>query len=101
VGTKDTYDDSGLFDTAQLVNTALTAPYLHDGRAATLEEIWTLYNPHDQHGRTNDLTKEINSTNDRGLHPGGSARPGRDQTSFTALRVAYLVHTYALRSGYD
>jgi hypothetical protein len=26
-----------------------------------LEEIWTLYNPHDTHGRTNDLTKaELN-----------------------------------------
>lgn len=58
VGTKDPYDDSGLFDTPQLVNIALTAPYLHDGRAASLEEIWTLYNPHDQHGRTNDLTKD-------------------------------------------
>jgi YVTN family beta-propeller protein len=58
VGTKDPADDSGLFDTPQLVNIALTGPFLHDGRAATLEEIWTLYNPHDQHGRTNDLTKD-------------------------------------------
>lgn len=58
VGTKDPYDDSGLLDTPQLVNVALTGPFLHDGRAATLEEIWTLYNPHDQHGRTNDLTKD-------------------------------------------
>lgn len=58
VGTRDPYDDSGLFDTPQLINIALTAPYLHDGRAATLEEIWTLYNPHDEHGRTNDLTKD-------------------------------------------
>ena len=58
VGTKGADDDSELFDTPQLVNIALTAPYLHDGRAATLEEIWTIYNPHDQHGRTNDLTKD-------------------------------------------
>lgn len=58
VGTKDPLDDSGLLDTPQLENVALTPPYLHDGRAATLEEIWTLYNPHDQHGRTNDLTKD-------------------------------------------
>lgn len=39
--------------------------------------------------------------NERGFRPGGSARPGRGQTCFTALRVAYLVHTYALRSRYD
>ncbi|HEX8712053.1 MAG TPA: beta-propeller fold lactonase family protein, partial [Terracidiphilus sp.] len=58
VGTKGAYDESGLLDTPQLVNVALTGPFLHDGRAATLEEIWTLYNLHDQHGRTNDLTKD-------------------------------------------
>lgn len=58
VGTKKPTDGSGRFDTPQLTNIALTAPYLHDGSAATLEEIWTIYNPHDQHGRTNDLTKD-------------------------------------------
>lgn len=58
VGTKQPGDSTGLFDTPQLVNVALTGPYLHDGKAATLEEIWTIYNPHDQHGRTNDLTKD-------------------------------------------
>jgi YVTN family beta-propeller protein len=58
VGTKKATDDSGLFDTPQLTDIALTAPYLHDGSAATLEEIWTIYNPHDRHGRTNDLTKD-------------------------------------------
>ena len=58
VGTKDPVDDSGLFDTPQLTNIALSAPYLHDGRAQTLEEIWTIYNPHDQHGHTSDLDKE-------------------------------------------
>jgi YVTN family beta-propeller protein len=58
VGTRDPTDDSGLFDTPQLTSIALTAPYLHDGRAQTLEEIWTVYNPHDQHGHTSDLTKD-------------------------------------------
>ena len=58
VGTKKPVDNSGLFDTPQLTNTALTAPYLHDGSARTLEEIWTVYNPEDKHGRTNDLTKD-------------------------------------------
>jgi DNA invertase Pin-like site-specific DNA recombinase len=39
--------------------------------------------------------------NQQELRPGGSARPGRSSARFTALRVAYLVHQYALRSRYD
>lgn len=39
--------------------------------------------------------------NERGVRPGGSARPGCENQSFCAKRVAYLVHTYALRSRYD
>jgi YVTN family beta-propeller protein len=58
VGTKKPTDNSGMLDTPQLTNIALTAPYLHDGSARTLEEIWTIYNPEDKHGRTNDLTKD-------------------------------------------
>lgn len=58
VGTGRTTDRSPLLDTPQLTNIALTAPYLHDGSAHTLEEIWTVYNPEDKHGRTNDLTKD-------------------------------------------
>jgi YVTN family beta-propeller protein len=58
VGTKKTTDNSGMIDTPQLINVGLTAPYLHDGSARTLEEIWTVFNPEDKHGRTNDLTKD-------------------------------------------
>jgi YVTN family beta-propeller protein len=58
VGTGKWTDNSGLLDTPQLINVALTAPYLHDGSAKTLEEIWTVFNPADKHGRTNDLTKD-------------------------------------------
>ena len=39
--------------------------------------------------------------NERGLRPGGSARPGRAADRFTPKRVAYLMHTYNLRSRYD
>jgi DNA invertase Pin-like site-specific DNA recombinase len=39
--------------------------------------------------------------NAQGLRPGGSARRGRSEARFTALRVAYLVHAYALRSRYE
>ena len=58
VGTRKSTDSSGLLKTPQLTNIAITAPYLHDGSARTLEEIWTIYNPDDKHGRTNDLTKD-------------------------------------------
>jgi YVTN family beta-propeller protein len=58
VGTRKATDNTGRLDTPQLSNVAMTAPYLHDGTARTLEEIWTIYNPDDKHGRTNDLTKD-------------------------------------------
>ncbi len=58
VGTRKANDNTGLLKSAPLTNIALTAPYLHDGSARTLEEIWTVYNPEDKHGRTNDLTKD-------------------------------------------
>jgi YVTN family beta-propeller protein len=58
VGTRKPTDNTGLLKSAPLTNIALTAPYLHDGSARTLEEIWTVYNPDDKHGRTNDLTKD-------------------------------------------
>ena len=58
VGTLKATDNTGRFKSAPLTNVALTAPYLHDGSAHTLEEIWTVYNPEDKHGRTNDLTKD-------------------------------------------
>jgi len=39
--------------------------------------------------------------NARGLRPGGAGWPGRGGARFTALRVQYIVHTYALRSRFD
>jgi YVTN family beta-propeller protein len=58
VGTTKITDNVGPFDTPQLTNIAFTAPYLHDGSARTLEEIWTIYNANDEHGRTNDLSTD-------------------------------------------
>jgi YVTN family beta-propeller protein len=58
VGTHRALDNPGLLKSPPLTNIALTAPYLHDGSARSLEEIWTVYNPNDKHGRTNDLTKD-------------------------------------------
>ena len=58
VGTQKTTDNAGVLDTPQLTNIAITGPYLHDGSAPTLEQIWTVFNLEDKHGRTNDLTKD-------------------------------------------
>ena len=57
VGTKGPRDSRAEFDTAHLVNIFESAPYLHDGRSATLEELWTLHNPDDRHGVSSDWTK--------------------------------------------
>jgi hypothetical protein len=58
VGTKMSFDRTGNFDVPHLNNIYDSAPYLHNGMAATLEEIWTVYNPDDRHGATNDMTKD-------------------------------------------
>jgi cytochrome c peroxidase len=61
VGTLAATDDSILFDTPHLNNIYASSPYLHDGRAKTLEEIWTKYGKTEEHGIVNDLTKmELN-----------------------------------------
>lgn len=44
------------FDTPSLVELWRTAPYLHDGSAATVREVITVRNPGDQHGRTSHLS---------------------------------------------
>ena len=58
VGSATATDTERAFDTPQLPGLARTAPYLHDGRARTLEEIWTVYSPNDEHGVTSDLGKQ-------------------------------------------
>ena len=58
VGTRAYFDSHGEFDTPQLNNIFENAPFLHDGRCYSLEEIWTEFNPDDLHGVTNDMKKE-------------------------------------------
>jgi len=58
IGSGKPTDRSPVIDVPQLSNIAYSAPYLHDGSARSLEEIWTVFNPKDTHGVTNDLTKD-------------------------------------------
>jgi cytochrome c peroxidase len=58
VGTRMPMDLDDKVDVPHLNNIYDSAPYLHNGSAETLEEIWTRFNPNDQHGVTNDMTKD-------------------------------------------
>jgi YVTN family beta-propeller protein len=44
------------YDTPSLLGLYRTAPYLHHGKAATLQAVLTKFNPRDQHGRTSQLS---------------------------------------------
>jgi hypothetical protein len=57
VGTKGPYDTTEAFDAPHLLGIADTAPYLHDGRGQTLEELWTIYNTNDLHGVSSYMNK--------------------------------------------
>jgi len=57
VGTQNQTDKPGdAFDTPTLVEIWRTAPYLHDGSAATLREMLVERNASDRHGGTSHLT---------------------------------------------
>jgi hypothetical protein len=44
------------FDTPSLIETWRSGPYLHDGRAVTVKEVITTFNPADRHGSTSHLS---------------------------------------------
>jgi hypothetical protein len=57
VGTQgaDDWQDEDRFLTPKLIELWRTAPYLHHGKAATLQDVLTKYNLGDRHGRTSHL----------------------------------------------
>ena len=59
VGTNRTFDKpTDEFYTPTLIEVWRTAPYLHDGSAATMRDVLTTENPHNQHGVTSNLSKQ-------------------------------------------
>ena len=58
VGTRQPMDRADAFDTPTLLEIWRTAPYGHDGGAATLREVIVERNPDDRHGRTSHLSPE-------------------------------------------
>ncbi len=56
--TRRTRGRDGEFDTPSLIELYRTAPYLHDGRAATLMQVLKDFNQDDGHGMTSDLSEQ-------------------------------------------
>jgi YVTN family beta-propeller protein len=52
-----TTNEGQQLDVPHLLGAYDSAPYLHDGRAVTLEEIFEKYNPSQQHGQAHKLSK--------------------------------------------
>jgi YVTN family beta-propeller protein len=58
VGTGDGKDEKmgPKYDTPSLIGVYRSAPYLHHGKAETLMDVLTKYNPQDKHGKTSHLS---------------------------------------------
>ena len=53
---QDEDKDLQALDTPSLLGLRQSEPYLHDGRAPTLESAFTDHNPENRHGHTSDLS---------------------------------------------
>jgi len=58
VGTGIYTEQGRKFDTPTLREVWRTGPYLYDGRAATMREVFEKFNPNDKHGSTGKLNKQ-------------------------------------------
>ena len=58
VGTGTGREKDLKFDTPTLREVWRTAPYLYDGRAATMEDVFKAFNPKDKHGGTTKLSDQ-------------------------------------------
>jgi len=97
VGTQANTDDSGEFDTPQIGDLYDTSPFLHDGRCYSLEEIWTVFNPGDTHGATNDMAKENLNELIEYIKTLWIGEPVPDQELFASLFAKSTAGSYRLR----
>ena len=56
LGMQDPMDKGKKWDTPTLREIWRTAPYMFDGRSATMRDVLTKHNPNDVHGKTANLT---------------------------------------------
>ena len=58
IGLLSPLEPDGRYDTPSLIESYRTAPYYHDGRAATMKDAIVNHDPKALHGRTKELTPE-------------------------------------------
>jgi cytochrome c peroxidase len=58
IGVLSQNEPDGRYDTPSLVEAYRTAPYLHDGRALTIEDVFTSHGKKGTHGKAKDLSDQ-------------------------------------------
>ncbi len=86
--------DRGKFKVPSLRNIALTAPYMHDGRFATLEEVIDHYNTGVKASSTVDELLQYN------IQPGGLQMTAQDKTDLIAFLKTLTDETFRTNPAY-
>jgi cytochrome c peroxidase len=86
--------DKAKFKTPSLRNIAVTAPYMHDGRMKTLEEVVEHYNIHVKKSSTLDELLQYNT------QPGGLALNLQDKQDLIAFLKTLTDNTYLSNAAY-
>lgn len=58
VGTGVNLEQGFKYDIPSLIEAWRNGPFLHDGRAASIRDVLTKFNPHDEHGTTSNLNPQ-------------------------------------------
>lgn len=58
IGVLSENEPDGRYDTPSLIEAYRTAPYLHDGRALTLKDVFTVHNKKRRHGKADALNEQ-------------------------------------------
>ena len=90
----DAPGDKAKFKVPSLRNIALTPPYMHDGRFATLEEVIDHYNTGAKNSATVDFLLQYN------LQPGGLQLTGQDKADLVAFLKTLTDETFLTNAAY-
>jgi cytochrome c peroxidase len=88
-------DDHGRFKVPSLRNIALTPPYMHDGRFATLEEVIEHYDHGVQPSATVDILLQYN------LQPGGLKMTAQDKADLIAFLHTLTDETFLIDPAFQ
>jgi len=86
--------DRGRFKTPSLRNIALTPPYMHDGRFATLEEVVEHYNTGVKNSNTIEFILQYN------LQPGGLRLTAQDKSDLIAFLKTLTDTDFLMNAAY-